>query len=235
MFDTFTQKCPRDYTEAYTSTLASSLQTSSWNAHVDQASKKASNSLAFLRRNLYNYPSHTKAQSYQTLVRPILDYASSTWDPYTQSSINKLEGVQYRAARFVTGDYGTTSSVSEMVSNLGWETLQDRRTKAKMVMMYRITYGLIDIFFITILHPANFSTRVKSVRCLQPYCRTDAYRCSFFPLGIRLWNQLPNCAVTAPTLETFNGGLPGHYFWYIAPRMKHSFSFLKFYMKVSSP
>ena len=119
------------------------------------------------------------------MVGPILDYASSTWDPYTQSSINKLESVQYRAARFVTGDYGTTRSVSEMIYNLGWKTLQDRRTKAKMVMMYRIRYGLIDIFFKTILHPATLSTRVKSVRYLQPYCRTDTYRCTFFPLGIR--------------------------------------------------
>ena len=64
----------------------------SWNAHVDQATKKANNSLAFLRRNLYSCPSHTKVQSYQTLVRPILEYASSAWDRYTHQ--NKLEAVQ---------------------------------------------------------------------------------------------------------------------------------------------
>ena len=182
----------------------------SWNTHVDQATKKANNSLAFLRRNLYNCPSHTKAQSYQTSVRPILEYASSDWDPYTQSSINKLESVQHRAARFY---YCTTSSVSEMISNLRWETLQERRTEAKMVMMYRITYGLIhtiDISATSLLHPATLSTRGNSMRYLQPFCRTDAYRCSF-PSGIRLWNQLPECVLTAPTLETFKGGLPGHY------------------------
>ena len=59
----------------------------SWNAHVDQATKKANNSLAFLRRNLYSCPIHTKVQSYQTLVRPILEYASSAWDPYTRQKI----------------------------------------------------------------------------------------------------------------------------------------------------
>ena len=53
-------------------------------------------------------------------------YASSAWDPYTQSSINKLESVQRRAARFVTGEYRTTCSVSEVISNLVWETLQER-------------------------------------------------------------------------------------------------------------
>ena len=87
----------------------------SWNAHVDQATKKANNSLAFLRRKLYSCPSHTKVQSYQTLVRPILEYASSAWDPYSRQNIDKLEAVQRCAARFVTGDYRTTSSVSDMI------------------------------------------------------------------------------------------------------------------------
>ena len=119
-------------------------------------------------------------QSYQTLVRPILEYASSAWDPHTQQNIDKLEAVQRRAARFVTWDYRTTSSVSDMVFNLGWETLQQRRTQAKLVMMYRITYVLIDISATTLLHPATHSTRGNSMRYLPPYCRTDTYRCSFF-------------------------------------------------------
>ena len=65
----------------------------SWNAHVDQTTKKANNSLAFLRRNLTSCPQDIKAQSYKTLVRPILEYASSAWDPYTQTNITQLEAV----------------------------------------------------------------------------------------------------------------------------------------------
>ncbi|MEW8548097.1 MAG: reverse transcriptase family protein, partial [Candidatus Thiodiazotropha sp.] len=183
----------------------------SWNDHVDQVVKKANNSLAFLRRNLSSCPSQTKAQCYQSLVRPSLEYASTAWDPYTQTNINKLEAVQRRAARFVTGDYHTTSSVSDMINDLGWETLQQRRTQAKLVMMYRITHGLIDIPATQLLHPAALSTRGHSMRYLVPFCRIDAYRCSFFPSGIRLWNQLPESIATAPTLETFKGGLQGFF------------------------
>ena len=155
----------------------------SWNVHVDQATKKANNSLAFLRRNLYSCPIYTKVQSYQTLGRPILEYASSAWDPYTHQNIDKLETVKRHAARFVTGDYRTPSSVSDMISNMGWETLQQRRTQAKLVMVYRITYGLIDISATTLLHQATLSTRGNSMRYLPPYCRTDIYRCSFFRPG----------------------------------------------------
>ena len=132
--------------------------TLSWNAHVDQASKKANSSLAFLRRNLSSCPSQTKEQSYKSLVRPVLEYGSTAWDPHTQTNISKLKAVQRRAARLVKGDYCTTSSVSEMISDLGWETLQERRTQAKFLMMYRITHGLIDISAVPWLHPAALST-----------------------------------------------------------------------------
>ena len=35
------------------------------------------------------------------------DLKPIVWDPYTTSDINKLERIQRRAARFITGDYKT--------------------------------------------------------------------------------------------------------------------------------
>ena len=179
----------------------------SWNPHVDSVTKKANNSLAFLRRNLARCPTKIKAQCYQTLVRPILEYASPVWDPHTNSNINKLEAVQRRAARFVTGDYRTTSSTTDMLTRLQWPTLQERRCTAKVIMIYRISYCLVDIPAAAHLHPSGLSTRGHTLRYLVPYCRTDVYRCSFFPTGIRLWNQLPEAIATAPTLESFKARL----------------------------
>ena len=152
-------------------------------------------------------PQDIKAQSYKTLVRPILEYASSAWDPYTQTNITQLEAVQRRAARFVKGDYRTTSSTSQMLTELGWNTLQQRRTNSKLVMVYRITHGLIDIPGELLFHPANLNTRGHTLRYMVPFCRTDVYRYSFFPSGIRLWNQLPASIATASTLEGFKSSL----------------------------
>ena len=185
-------------------TIADNL---TWIAHVDATSKKANNSLAFLRRNLASCPRDIKAQSYQGLVRPILEYASTSWDPYTKSNIQQLEAVQRRAARFVTGDYRTTSSPSQMIADLGWEPLYQRRANFKLVMVYRITYGLIDIPAPLYLHPSALSTRGHTLRYMIPYCRTDVYRNSFFPSAIRLWNQLPETIVAAQTLDDFKMGL----------------------------
>ena len=90
----------------------------SWNHHIGTVTKKANNINAFLSRNISSCPSKIKAQCYTTLVRPIMEYACIIWDPVTQKNIRELEMVQRRAARFVTGDYRTTSSVTQMLAAL---------------------------------------------------------------------------------------------------------------------
>ena len=58
-----------------------------------------------IRRNLYSYPQDVKEAAYKNMVRPILEYGSSVWDPYTQNIQDELEKVHNRAARFVTRNY----------------------------------------------------------------------------------------------------------------------------------
>ena len=90
----------------------------SWNMHIILI-KKANDTLAFLRRNLQVNSHSIKAQVYFGLVRPILEYVATVWDPYTKSNINKIEMVQRRVARFVIKGYRGTASVSEMLRRLG--------------------------------------------------------------------------------------------------------------------
>ena len=74
------------------------------------------------------------------------------------------------------------SSSSHMIADLGLEPLNQRRANAKLVMVYRITYGLIYIPASLYLHPATLSTRGHTLRYLPLYCMTDVYGHSFPPL-----------------------------------------------------
>ena len=136
-----------------------------------------------------------------------MEYVSTSRDPYTKSSIQQLEAVQRSVAICVTGGYRTTSSPSQMIADLGWEPLYQRRANLKLVMVYHITYGLIDIPGPLYLHPSGLSTLGHTLCYMIPYCRTDVYRNSFFPSAIRLWNQLPETIVAALTLDDFKMGL----------------------------
>ena len=54
------------------------------------------------------------------------------WDPYHVGDISELEKVQRRAARWVLNDYGRFSSVSLMLDQLKWPTLQIRRQLSRL-------------------------------------------------------------------------------------------------------
>ena len=52
-----------------------------------------------------------------------------------------LEKLQRHSAKFVKGDYRTTSSVSQMLHDLGWCDLKDRRQDLRLALLYKIVTG----------------------------------------------------------------------------------------------
>ena len=131
--------------------LSSNLE---WKEHIDRTVKKANSVLGFQRRNLRINNRETKSSAYVTLVRPHLEYCASIWSPHTDQSKQKLEMVQRRSARYCTNRYHNTSSVTDMLQDLNWETLESRRTKLQLVMIYKIMNDLVDIPADTYLTPA---------------------------------------------------------------------------------
>jgi hypothetical protein len=174
-----------------------------WNNHIDNVCRKENNTTAFLRRNLSSCPANIRTKCYTTFVRPQLEYASSVWASHAQSNINKLESVQRRAARFATGTYNTTSSVTTMLNYLNWDTLQQRRLRTKAIMMYRIINRLVAIEPPPFIHHLSAATRGQQQKYIVPYSRTTVHKESFFPSTIRLWNQLPEATTAALDLESF--------------------------------
>ena len=79
------------------------------------------------------------------MMCPLIEYTAIIWSSYTQSLINNLEAVQRKSARFVCNDYYGYSSVSEMLQQLGWPTLECPRLEARAIMMYKITNNLVHV------------------------------------------------------------------------------------------
>ena len=86
----------------------------SWNPHIQHITTKATQVNAFLYRNLRQCPTSVKNSCYKSIVRPIIEYASSVWDPHTTISIQKLESIQKRAARFCFNNFSKYCSVSSL-------------------------------------------------------------------------------------------------------------------------
>ena len=75
----------------------------SWNIQCTSLCSKVNSTLAFLQC----LAAHRmlKAKCFNILVRTILEYRCSAWDPNQASQIATIEKIHKRAARFVAGNY----------------------------------------------------------------------------------------------------------------------------------
>ena len=62
-----------------------------WKSHVDTIVAKANSVKGFLSQNFKHCPPSVKSKCYQTLIRPVLEYASIVWSPYWLRSLIKLK------------------------------------------------------------------------------------------------------------------------------------------------
>ena len=167
-----------------------------WENHISGITAKANRTLGFLRRNLRYCPKQLRELAYFSLVRSRLEYASIVWDPYWAKDITKLEGVQRRAARFVTNDHRRTSSVSDMLENLDWESLQSRRQKGRIRYMNKIVSGRVAVASQEYLEENLTRTRSVNTRKFKLIpTKTNLLKNSYFPRTIVEWNKTPDSTV----------------------------------------
>ncbi len=183
-----------------------------YNIHLDNITNKASRTLGFLRRNLQINSPKLKTTAYKALVRPMVEYAPTVWDPYTQKGVKQVEKVQRRAARYVLNRHRNQSSPTEMLEDLKWQTLEERRKQQRLTMMYKITNGHVAVNadkYITPTEPLRTSRHQHSQMLTVPPSKLnpDYYRYSFFPRTVREWNALPAQVVDAPTTSAFRARL----------------------------
>ena len=179
-----------------------------WAPHINSITSKANSTLGFIRQNLKQCPKDLKELDYMSLVRSKLEYAAGTWDPHHEYNINKLERVQRCAARFVCHDFGPRSSVTQMLSDLGWQQLKDRRKHIRLALLFKIIHDIILVPHQDLLLKADSRTRSShqfKYRTIRT--STDPYKHSFFPRTIPEWNLLHSDTVNSETIDQFKSRL----------------------------
>ena len=180
-----------------------SKTSSIWGSHMSYVSNictKANWTLSFLRRNLYAYPQEVKEAAYKGLVRLVLEYSGSVWDPSGVGLKNELEKVQTRAARFVTGNYNfETGSMTGILEHLKWESLKKRKRDSRLILLYRGLKGKASIPTDDLIPLVMRCRNDHSMAYQVPIANTDIYKCSFPPppQNIRDWNALPNFLISS--------------------------------------
>ena len=178
-----------------------------WNETVDHMASKAK-ALSLSNRSFSACSSRIKEKLYLS-VSFVLSSSTLTkfWSPSSKELKQRLEMVQRNAARFVTNNYSQSSSVTDMLGHLNWETVESRRTQLKLKLLHKmfacqVTLKLFDYFQINNcrnLHNSHFK------KLMPKFARVDAVKHSFFYRVIPKWNSLPDHEVSGVATEDLGG------------------------------
>ena len=192
-------------------TLQSNLR---YDRHIQDITAKANRTLGLLRRNIRTPSPQLKERAYKALVRPQLEYASTVWSPWQRYLVDDVERVQRRSARYIYNDYRSDSSMSTMIENLHWDSLEIRRTKSSLVMFYKMINNLAAIPYEHYVKPIpNSTTRHSHQHKILPLSssKNAFYKFSFIPRTIPIWNSLPEELVNCNSITTFRTKLDNNY------------------------
>ena len=115
--------------------------TCTWTDHVNSISDKAWTRLDLLRALKFRVSRKSLEKMYISYIRSLLEYSDSICDNCSSDSKKQLESIHIEAARIITGAT-KLCSIDKLFNGLGWETLQSRHNKHKLVLLYKILLGL---------------------------------------------------------------------------------------------
>ena len=170
--------------------LSSSLD---WSEQIKQVCLKANRKLSVLRSvNLLSR--QTLDLLYKITVRSVIDYALPVYlKTLKQTEIARLENVQYRAAKIVTGAYHYTSR-NKLNIELGWETIEKRSDILSLNMFQKIHLNETRPLIKNCMPKLDIQ-REHSLRSKGGYVPFKNYgskfKNSFFPYTSGIWINIP--------------------------------------------
>ena len=112
----------------------------SWEKHVECICSKVSAGIGAMRRLKPFVPLSTLKMLHNAIIQPYFDYCSPLWDNCGIGLKDKFQKFQNRAARVITGaTYDIRSS--DILENLNWKPLEERRNHLKSTFIYKILNG----------------------------------------------------------------------------------------------
>ena len=163
-----------------------------WNDHIDKVAKKAAKGIGILRRSKGFLDEDTLKTVYSAFVLPHFDYCALVWHNCSKALQNKLQKLQNKAGRIITGDSYEIAS-DTVRTKLCWDTLEERREKQLETLMIQIMKGNSIAYlreFFTFCSNQTYQLRSNNHVLRLPKPNTNALMRSFAYKGAAAWNNI---------------------------------------------
>ena len=159
----------------------------SFKQHVTQSTAKANKILGIIRRTFSHVTNRMFVQLYKALVRPILEYGHSVWQPYHKGLCGDLEDVQRRATKLLASL--KDKPYPERLKILKLPTLEHRRHRGDMIEVYKYTNGFykVDSPRLQLVEENSKNLRDNTRKLIKTRCRLDIRANYFSSRVVTVW------------------------------------------------
>ena len=180
-----------------------------FNDHIDMAINKANRQLGIIARVFKYKNPQIIVPLYKSFVRPLLEYNSIIWSPYTNTNIQKLERIQEKMCNLMSGMRSLI--YREKLTRLKLKSLQARRIKHQLCFMFKMKRRLIDLCFENFFQENTYNrTRGNLYKLVLPMSKTK-YRHNFFVCSIvRHWNKLNSSDINVTSIKLFQNKIDNY-------------------------
>ena len=184
-----------------------------WNRYVDKVKLKASRLSNLLLRTFKSPSLPLYIKVYKTYIRPSLEYNTPIWSSPSKANIKTIESVQKKFTKNVCKRLNLKfDSYTHRLNIFNIESLEYRRKKFDLVLVYKLLNGYIDVdsdhFFLKSTFYQTYNLR-RHNQCLNPLkTAKNNIKNNFFAIrSLNIWNKLPNNLVKSESLKIFKKNL----------------------------
>uniref|UniRef100_A0A8D2ILK3 Reverse transcriptase domain-containing protein n=1 Tax=Varanus komodoensis TaxID=61221 RepID=A0A8D2ILK3_VARKO len=175
----------------------------------DAVVKKANATLGCIVRSVASRSREVLLPLYTTLVPLQLEYCAQFWAPHYRKDIARLESVQHRATRLVTGLQGMPYEAR--LRELGLFSLEKRRLRGDLLATYRYVRGCHMGVGRDLFSPAEEGRmRSNGAQLRESRFPLDAGKHFLTVRTPRVWNGLPWEVIEAPLVRVLKDRLDMH-------------------------
>ena len=193
-----------------------------WSVQTSKVHSKAIPIMYTILRSFRTQNPNTYTTLYKTYVRPIIEYNCSIWNPnqyikyqtpINLSDIRRIESVQTKFTRLLCQKLNINyDNYQHRLNILQMETLESRRLKADLILVYKFQNNLIDLNMDEFFTKSNLNTkytlrRHENYLQIPSLCNTTIRRNFFSNRIVKVWNHLPKELITSKSLLQFKSKL----------------------------
>ena len=182
-----------------------------WSPQIKNVTSKASRLIYTVLKSFKTKDPNFYINLYKTHILPIIEYNSTTWNPNLITETQDLEKIQQRFTKQLCKTTNIKfSDYYHRLKILKLETLEERRIKQDLIILYKILNDIIDVDFKDSFKLNNSIRQLRghNLRLINYKFSGSTVRHNFFSNRIiPIWNRLPEKIVNSKDVIVFKANL----------------------------